>query len=175
MRLATIQREQTAVELIRRGMRISVVSRITDFSPQVLRSLSRQIHGQIIGAGPLPSSGRMLIKRATQATASLFAALYRIQGGSGIFDAINLEALLSAHAFYLELSKDLSAQGLQSAPIDITRAWILARDLRTGVAFFRYCRSCRIHYLYTEDLRVPSGCPVCTLKRQDAARTRQGR
>ena len=45
MRLDLIEREYEAIELIKRGMRISVVSRITEFSPKVLRSLSREVHG----------------------------------------------------------------------------------------------------------------------------------
>jgi len=166
MRLDVIEREQDAIELIKRGMRISVISQITDFMPKVLRSLSREVHGQRARSGPLPSTSRMLSKRSTQATATLFAALYRTQAGTGIFDAIALDHLLKAHDLYLEFSGSLRLQGLDIDPINITQAWILARDIRTGVACFRYCRACHLHYLFTDDSRVPESCPICALKRQ---------
>ncbi|MCP5410478.1 MAG: flagellar transcriptional regulator FlhC [Chromatiaceae bacterium] len=168
MRLDLIEREYEAIELIKRGMRISVVSRITEFSPKVLRSLSREVHGHSPRSGQLPSTSRMLSKRSTQATATLFTALYRAQAGSGIFDAIALDHLLAAHERYLAFSAGLRLQGLDIVPIDITQAWVLARDIRSGVASFRYCHACHLHYLFIDDARVPEGCPICALKRQYA-------
>ena len=169
MRLAVIRREKIAVELIRRGMRLSVVSQITGFTPKVLRALSREIHDRKAQCGQLPSTSRILSKRATHATATLFAALYLALAGPRIREVIVLSALLKAHDLYLEFSANLNRQGLEVEPVDITQAWILARDIRTGIACFLYCRSCQIHYLFTDDSRVPGNCPVCTLKKQYAS------
>ena len=41
-------------------------------------------------------------------------------------------------------------------------------DIRSGVASFRYCHACHLHYLFIDDARVPEGCPICALKRQYA-------
>ncbi len=170
MKLVTLNQFETAVELLQRGMRVSIVSRITGVHPKILRSLHREIHGYKPRSGPLPSIGSILCNRTAQAASSVFATLYRSAGGDGIFSEIDLTALIASHDLYLELTEELIPPGPDATPLDITHAWIVARDIRTAVAYFGYCERCCIHYLLAQNIRIPTNCPICALKRRDISR-----
>ncbi len=103
MKLAAIHQFDTAVALIQRGLRLSIVSHTTNIPLKTLRSLHHEIHGRSPPSGQLPSLRGMLATRLAQAVASLFAALYRSVAGSSVFDRIELIALLTAHDLYLSL------------------------------------------------------------------------
>ena len=175
MRLDGIHRFDSAVDLIQRGMRISIVSHLTGLPPRVLRSLHHEIHGVSPPAGQMPSSTGMLATRSAQAMASVFAAFYRSVGGVGIRDQIELSALLTAHDLYLELVEILVSAVSHLKPIDINQAWVIARDIQTGALYFSDCRTCDIRYLCATDTRSPPGCPICALKRREGIRPRQGK
>ena len=49
------------------------------------------------------------------------------------------------------------------APIDINQAWVLARDLGTGLAALRFCARCKVHYLAGDASRTALRCPICAL------------
>ena len=168
MRLAYLQRAETAVALIRRQMRTSIVSRLTGIAPERLRALRRDIHDRKAPSGQLPSTGRILSNRARQATASLFAALYRAVGGPRIFNTVDLDALVDAHDLYLDLSRELTRLSQSVAPIDLTQAWVISRDIRIGVVSFRLCRRCRVHYLIADDCPTALTCPLCALRKRRA-------
>jgi len=166
MKLVTLHQFETAIELLRRGLRVSIVSHITGIHSKILRSLYREIHGCRPRSGQLPSTSGILSSRAAQATASVFAATYLSAGGSGIFRRVDLTALLSAHGLYLELTGELMPPRPGAIPLDITHAWVIARDVHTGAAYFAYCGRCRIHYLLAQESRIPTSCPICALKRR---------
>ncbi|MCB1860385.1 MAG: flagellar transcriptional regulator FlhC [Gammaproteobacteria bacterium] len=167
MQLADIDRYQTAVELIHRQLRLSVVHQITGIQPKVLRSLYREMHGKGPPAGQLPSSEGILSNRLAQAAASLFAMLYwsRVKSGNG--RTIDMRALLAAHANYLEFLETSLAE-VPIERLDITQAWVLARDMRTGLVEIRSCDQCQVRFLYTPYGRLSSRCPICTLKQREA-------
>ncbi|MEJ1343107.1 MAG: FlhC family transcriptional regulator [Candidatus Sedimenticola sp. (ex Thyasira tokunagai)] len=157
---------ETATMLIHRGMRISIVSSITGINPKILRELHHDIHGRGPVAGQLPSTGGILSTRTMQATASVFASLYRSVGGPGILDGINLDALITAHDLYLEFCRSMITITPNTLPMNITQAWIIARDIGIGAAYFRNCHHCRIHYLLPDDSRLSPTCPICALKKR---------
>lgn len=165
MKLASIQQFDTAVGLIHRGMRLGVVSSITGIHLKTLRSLHREIQGHGSSPGPMPSSSGILSTRLAQATASVLAALYRSIGGTGTYNRIDIKALLAAHDLYRELLVDITPPPVKL--LDITQAWIIARDIRTGAVYFQACRHCRIRYLCAVDAHSPPGCPICALKRRE--------
>lgn len=171
MRLAQFHHFEMAVAVLQRGMHVSIVSRISHINPKVLRSLVREIHGRRPVSGQIASAGGILSTRAVQASASVFAALYRASGGTAIFDGIDLTRFLDAYDRYQALAGWIIPPGSKRIPIDITRAWVIARDLRTGIAYFQFCRRCHIHYLQADDARLPPGCPVCALKRRPPPRS----
>ena len=170
MKLAAIQRFDNAVALIHRGMRVSIVSRITGIHPKLLRSLHREILGRGPTAGQMPSTNSILATRSAQATASVLAAFYRSAGGSGIYDQIDMAALLTAHDLYLELLEATIPPASPVKLLDITQAWIIARDIRAGAVYFQKCRHCHIQFLSAMDARLPPGCPICALKRQESVK-----
>ena len=174
MKLAAIQRFDTAVELIIRGMRLSIVSHITGIPLKPLRSLHRELLGCGPTAGPLPSTRRIFATRSAQASASLLAALYRSAGGRSIYDRIDMTALLSAHDLYWELMAVAVSSTSPIKRLDINQAWIIARDIRTGAAYFQACRHCHIQLISATDARSPLNCPICALRRQESAKRTDG-
>jgi hypothetical protein len=109
-----------------------------------------------------------------QASASLFMALYRAIGGPETERQIQLEALLQAHRLYLEQQERVAAGGRLGPAIDINAAWVLARDLTSGLAVRRFCQRCHIHYLAADFSRTALQCPICRLKRRADWRRRGG-
>jgi len=170
MKLAAIQRFDTAVALIRCSMRLSIVSRITGIHPKLLRSLYREIHGRGATAGQMPSTNSILATRSGQASASVLAVFYRSAGGSAIYDQIDMTALLTAHELYLELLEAAIPPASPVKLLNITQAWIIARDIGTGAVYFQECRHCHIQFLSAMDARLPPGCPICALKRQESVK-----
>ena len=66
MKLDAIHRFDTAVDLIERGLRISIVSHLTGVHPKTLRALYRELHGRSPPSGPLPSAAAILATRTAQ-------------------------------------------------------------------------------------------------------------
>lgn len=174
MRLEQLDRSQQAVALLRRGMRTTLVQRITGLGGEIVRELHWEIHGNKPKSGQLPSTHGVLGSVLSQASASLFIALYRALGGPDTQRQIKLEALLEAHRLYLEHQDRVAAADRLGVPIDINAAWVLARDLATGLAKRRFCRPCNVHYLAAEFSRSALQCPICTLKQRAGWRRRGG-
>ncbi|MBK5941408.1 FlhC family transcriptional regulator [Halochromatium roseum] len=174
MRLQQLARTQQAVALLRCGMRTTLVQRITGLRAALVRELHREIHADKPKSGQLPSTHAVLDSVLSQASASLFIALYRALGGAETERQIQLEALLQAHRLYLEQQERVAAGGRLGPAIDINAAWVLARDLTTGLALRRFCRQCRIHYLAADFSRTALQCPICRLKQRGGWRGRGG-
>ncbi|MFB1489731.1 MULTISPECIES: FlhC family transcriptional regulator [unclassified Thiocapsa] len=164
MRLQHHARTQLAITLIRRGMRTSLVGRISGLRPAVLRTLHREIHGCKPLPGQLPSTGSLLGSARRQANASVFAGLYRAFGGAAVQRSIDIEALLTGHRLYLEQMVRLAASDTLGAPLDINQGWVIARDLTTGLVLFRTCERCAIPYVAGAFSRRAVDCPICALK-----------
>lgn len=163
MRIDLHARAGLAISLIRRGMRTSIVGQVTGVHPVVLRELHHEIHRRKPASGQLPSSGGVLRSPLIQASASAFASLYRALAAADIRTVVDNRALVEAHDLYLEQVGDLASAGGQGVPIDINHAWIIARDLTTGVVRFQFCRRCRVHYLVADLSDRPPTCPLCAL------------
>ncbi len=173
MRLQHHARTQLAITLIRRGMRTSLVGRISGLRPAVLRALHHEIHGCKPLPGQLPSTGSLLISARRQATASVFAGLYRAFGGAAVYRSIDIEALLTGHRLYLEQMARLAGSDSLGAPLDVNQGWVIARDLTTGLALFRSCQRCAIPYVAGAFSHRAVDCPICALKMSQ--RTRDGK
>lgn len=164
MKLAAIRRFDTAVVLIQRGLRLSVISHVTDIHIKVLRPLHHEILGCRPPSGQMPSSSGILSTRSAQAMASIIAALYQSAGGKGIYHQINIDALLAAHDLYLGLSKTIIPRTSSDKPLDITQAWIIARDIQTGAVYSKHCSQCRIQFVCAVSCRLPPNCPICAMR-----------
>ena len=173
MRLRHHARTQLAISLIRRGMRTSLVERISGLRPAVLRELHHEIHGCKPLPGQLPSTGSLLGTARRQANASLFAGLYRAFGGTAAQRSIDVEALLTGHRLYLEQMAGLTGSGTLGPPLDINQGWVIARDLTTGLVLFRTCERCAIPYVAGAFSRRSVDCPICALKVSRTGRDRK--
>ena len=164
MRLRHHARTQLAIALIRRGMRTSLVARISGLRPAVLRELHYEIHGCKPLPGQLPSTATLLGTARRQANASLFTGLYRAFGGAAVQRCIDIEALLTGHRLYLEQMAGLTGSDTLGPPLDINQGWVIARDLTTGLVLFRTCEPCAIPYVAGAFSRRSVDCPICALK-----------
>ncbi|EGV18474.1 FlhC family transcriptional regulator [Thiocapsa marina] len=164
MRLKHHARTQLAITLIRRGMRTSLVGRISGLRPAMLRELHHEIHGCKPLPGQLPSTGSLLGSARRQANASVFAGLYRAFGGAAVQRSIDIEALLTGHRIYLEQMARLAASGTLGPSLDINHGWVIARDLTTGLVLFRTCERCTIPYVAWAYSHRVVDCPICALK-----------
>jgi hypothetical protein len=163
VRLERHRRTALAIALLQRRLRTSIVHQLTDIPLSVLRELHHEIHGRKPASGQLPSTGAILRRPTQQMNASVFACLYRTFGGDGILAAVDVDALLRAHDLYLKQSTCYRGSGQGEQPIDLTQAWVIARDLSTGVARLRSCRRCGLRHLIADLQRAPPTCPACTL------------
>ena len=170
MRLQHHARTQLAIALIRRGMRTSLVARISGLRPGVMRELHHEIHGYKPLPGQLPSTGSLLGTARRQANASLFAGLYRAFGGTAAQRSIDVEALLTGHRLYLEQMAGLTGSDTLGPPLDINHGWVIARDLTTGLVLFHTCERCAIPYVAGAFSRRSVDCPICALKMVRTAR-----
>lgn len=161
------QAEELALRLLRHGARAGVVHWSTGLKLEVLAGWYRRIHGRAPPRGPLPDhSGSMIRTRTEHLHASLFGVIYAGYHKEGAaVRRIDPHSLVSAYEAYLAL-----ADG--RAIISINQGWILARDLRSGLAAVAWCPSCQAHYV---DLRasILRGCPLCALYARAGARLRR--
>lgn len=98
--------------------------------------------------------------------ASLVMNLYRVIGGDEIFKSINMHALLRAYKVYSATIEHLPrstplAVAIRSSKFSLANAWILANELRSGLATFDKCKSCQTAYFFTQLQQVECSCPFC--------------
>ncbi|CAO3433169.1 FlhC family transcriptional regulator [Azospirillum endophyticum] len=155
-----------AIRLIRRNLRTSIVAVHTNLSATQLRTLYHEIHGHASVSGMFPESDRLFATHQRALEASIILTAYLNCAGTDALRRIDIEALLRAHDFYIDVRRECA--GLNQQAIDLTMAWILARDLRSCVVELRTC-PCGIRFAVHEQQRIQVHCPVCGLPPLSAA------
>jgi flagellar transcriptional activator FlhC len=146
-----------AVRLLRRRAGIYIAHQETGLSRNKLRALYRELHGRSAPSGQLPAIGCAIIQtRCRQVHASLFARLYERLGRDGIYESLDIQAVLAAQDLYQQLIS-------KPPEIDFNGAWMVARDLRVGKFVLKFCGCCQVRYLVSENSRAPTSCPICAL------------
>lgn len=142
----------TATELVRRKLRLSLVMSLTGVSQRTLRGIWREIHGEGAPNGKLPEFAQSLItSRQIAAGAASFTGVYLQQFGpvEGTIDADKLIAAV-----------DMSARF--GNEINIATAFYCLRDLRAGFITFPKCSHCGARFLYdSSGGRHMDRCPFC--------------
>lgn len=157
-------KQQRAIDLIRVGFRTPIVVVETDMSNSAVRDIAKIMSGgKRPSSGPMPSPNSMLNSVGALAEASLFAGIYRNLGGEAIYTSIDVDVLICAFNLYKELRQSHFADGRDDL-LDINRAWVIARDLRSSIAWLKKCEDDG-YYLVVDQQRVPSGCPWCSVKK----------
>lgn len=160
-------RSQRAIDLLLTGFRSPIVVIETNLSSSTVREMAKEISGgKRASSGPLPSPNYFISSISALTEASLFVSIYRAIGGASILDSINIDSLVKAHKMYMELrATHLDAD---KEPLDINKCWVIARDLRSNMAWLRKCDEDGAYYLLVDGQRVASTCPWCVAKRNRA-------
>jgi len=150
-----------ALALIARKCRLSIIGVETDVPKSRLRKMYHEYHNCSAPCGPIPDLGcAMISTRTQQAVASLFACLYYSAGGCqpirGVprFQSHSIDEVIRCH----DISQSLLGSELA---MDMTRCWVVARDLRLGASWLQWCSDCNANYLVNEAGRLSHTCPFC--------------
>lgn len=159
------EKTQRAIELLRLGFRSPIVgNEIDSLTSSTIREIAKAMNGgKRASSGPLPKLSYIITSTALLADCSLIAAAYRAFGGEAVESSIDMDALIKAHSLYMEIWNQGELQTKE--PIEINRAWVMARDLRSDYAWLKKCPEDGAHYLVVTGQRVPTGCPWCMAKR----------
>ncbi|AVO43460.1 FlhC family transcriptional regulator [Simplicispira suum] len=151
--VAELHAYNTATALVRRKLRLSLVTSLTGVSQRTLRGIWREIHGEGAPNGKLPEFAQSLItSRQIAASAAAFVSVYLQQYGP-VKGAINAEHLMGA--------VDLSARF--GNEVNIATAFYCLRDLKAGFLMFPKCCQCGARYLYdSSGGRHLDRCPFCS-------------
>ncbi len=145
-----------AVELMRLGLRTSMVHAATDLPVRLLRQLHHEIHGTAPPRGQHATSPTVLRNRRTRSEGALFINLYLRAGAAPVRGGFDIHTFMTAYRLYLERMRTIC----QRPEIDANHAWVLARDLHAGLLRQRTCRRCSVRYVYPAD-QPQIGCPIC--------------
>jgi hypothetical protein len=146
--LANLETLHLARDLIRAGLRLSIVRWRTNFGTRMLRQWWKEIRGVRPSNGKLPETVLSFIRDVDSA------------------------ALLSAYsAFHLRLrGHDLSPESLLvvwrefqrlCAPIDINAAYFAIRDIRARIVVLTRCDVCCAAFIYDAGSKHTDHCPFC--------------
>jgi len=157
-------RSQRALELLTKGFRSPIVVIETNLSSSTVREMAKVLSGgKRASSGPLPSPNYFISSMAALSEASLFATIYRSLGGRSILASIDTSSLMKSHDLYLEMREVYFPS--DKDPLDINKCWVIARDLRSNMAWLHKCPDDNSYYLLVEGQRLPSCCPWCTDKK----------
>ncbi|HGS4535089.1 TPA: FlhC family transcriptional regulator [Vibrio cholerae] len=111
--------------------------------------------------------GATLIQSHTsKIQASLLMQLYCNIGGEVVLKSVQITALNKAFRMYHAIRKEVSGmKGARWAPFDITDAWCLASELRSGDGMMEYCDTCQCTYFTSVNQRTCVECPFCAAEK----------
>lgn len=149
--LTDIETLQHAHDLIRSGLRLSIVRGMTRIGTRTLRQWWKEIHGVSPSNGKLPETVLSYIKdRESGARLSAFAALHQ-----RLFpDELTTTSLLVTWREYQSIC----------GPIDINAAYFAARDARVSIVMLVPCRECNAMFIYDAGSKYTDYCPFCETK-----------
>lgn len=159
------QRRTLALQLIQRQLRTTPIYLLTGLPEGEIRALYRMVHGKSPPSGPAPMSASLFPTRRAQIRVSVFAALYCRIGTGAVLRNVDPETLMKSYDLFQEFSAALGTEESRDR-FDFTDAWVVARDLRSGIAVLKHCRACRVGYLVAEGSDLPPTCPYCALRKE---------
>lgn len=156
------KRIKRAIELLLLGFRPPIVVIETNLKSSVVREVYRSLfEGQRASAGSLPTPNYFIKSLESLAEASVFAGIYYSMAGESAFDTIDIDNLIAAHKLFLEIRERMGFK--KNVQVDINRAWVIARDLRSGLAWIRYCEKDQAYFLAVDGQKTLPGCPWCSM------------
>lgn len=96
--------------------------------------------------------------------ASLLMGLYYNIAGEEALRSINIDSLHVAYQMYCSIRNEVPGmKGARWKMLDITDAWCLAQELRSGEAMIETCHSCKCNYFTSINQRTSVNCPFCKI------------
>jgi len=163
-----------AAYLVEQGFRTKILHVETGMSESSLRALAHGINAldgkQVrLSSGTLPEPDSILRTRSANAEGTIFMLIYlRIAGEEKASRNIDIDAVIKAHRIYLEHRSRFGID-CTDKPLDINRAWVLARDYRVPHPQYprslelRRCIDCGAPYLVVSRQRHQPQCPFCAI------------
>jgi len=148
--LADLTNLDLALRLVRAGMRLSIITYLTDVGVLTLRAWWKDIYGTRPPSGKLPDTFLGFIEsRGEAAKMAAFVCFYQSLYGLA---AVKGDCLLNAYEHFRKLC----------GPININAAYYAVRDVRAGIMHLAHCSQCGARYLYDEDhRRYADRCAFC--------------
>lgn len=146
--LAELKNMHLAYDLIRAGMRPSIVRGLTNVSALTLRQWWKDIHKVRPSNGKLPETVLSFIRGFdTAAAVSAYAAFHlRLRGRE-----LSPASLLDTWREFRRLC----------APIDINAAYFAIRDIRARIVVLARCNTCSAAFIYDAGSKYTDRCPFC--------------
>lgn len=149
--LAELENLHLARELIRAGLRLSIVRALTDIGTRTLRQWWKDIHGVRPPNGKLPESVLSYANDIESASLlSAYAALHFRMSGK----ELSAESLLTTWREFQRLC----------APIDINAAYFAVRDVKARIVVLAHCNTCSAAFIYDAGSKHTDRCPFCETK-----------
>lgn len=148
---AEIANLQHAHELIRVGLRLSIIRGMTRIGTRTLRQWWNEIHGVSPANGKLPETVLSFIKdRESAARLAAFAVLHQ-----RLFEReLTTTSLLTTWREYQRIC----------GPLDINAAYFAARDVRVKIVMLVQCQECNATFIYDAGSKYTDYCPFCETK-----------
>ncbi|RAI97819.1 transcriptional activator FlhC [Aeromonas salmonicida] len=164
----------TARHMVLAGYINYVITLETGLTYKQIRKLRQELKGEGFTVNQSKSravrGGATLIhSHSSKIQASLLMQLYSNIGGPGVTRSINVAALGKAFRMYHAIRKEVPGlNGPRWEAFDISDAWCLAKELRTGDAMMELCKHCNCTFFTSFNQRTCVECPYC--KEQSSSR-----
>lgn len=165
-----------AEQLIRAGLKNSVITLATGISRQALQAIRTEVPSPLSKAqlsGALSSPYRFLSTRRRLIEASLFMSLYDKMADAPR-ESVDFQALMRSYAMFREFFEYTNPKN--SDVMDINDCFVLAREYRTSQdsVGLHDCGTCGATYITVQNQRVcreelGQQCPMCSLNREKNA------
>jgi len=173
--VAKIELQQTALSMVRIGLRLSYIRGVTRLNERFLRGLWKEVHGKSPSSGTSYTSEDTGLKTYSQSRQSAaFANIYMTTAkGYGLgrgFDYVG-----SKEHYFLDPNTFLDAWSTYTelaANEDLTPdiAWQVVRNLTSSTTVWTHCKKCSTGFIHLAHVKENEcKCPFCT----DAARSQR--
>ncbi|MCK9171941.1 MAG: flagellar transcriptional regulator FlhC [Desulfuromonas thiophila] len=149
-----------AEKMVAMGARPPIISSSFDaISPGMARSLWKEIHGTGSPNGLCPNNSLGRLRNNTMALhANMFFLCYA-RRGSHVLKTADPAEIMESYEGYIEA---MNRSGFDAA-LDFQTAWYIARDIRSHILEVKFCRSCRVNYLFEPSMSSLSQCQLCRI------------
>lgn len=162
--VAKIERQKTALALVKIGLRLSYIQWITGLNDRFLRTLWKEVHGKSPSSGTSYTSVDTGLKTYSLSRISAaFANVYFRSAEDGHPNCLQAETFLAAWRSFEFLGIN------DNKELTPDMAWQVIRNLVSGTTQRRLCKQCNSSYIrYEKANGLECKCPFCTVAEKRA-------